>query len=67
MRTKRFLRIKAVTEKVGFSKATVYRRMKTNTFPKSIHLSSHCVAWDEETLNRWMDFAAENGGQNAIR
>jgi len=49
-----FLRVRKVTEMVGFSKTTLYARVKEGTFPKPIRLGPHSVAFLESDVLNWM-------------
>jgi prophage regulatory protein len=66
--TRRFLRIKQVSEKVGLSKATLYERLNKKSkwygpaFPVGIRLgsgSSSPVVWLESDIDAWMDAQIE--------
>lgn len=50
----RILRIKAVLERTGLSRATMYRKMQSGTFPKNIQISTRCTGWRESAVNAWM-------------
>lgn len=45
-----FTRIKAVCHRFGFSPATVWRKSKNGTFPKSHKLSEAITAWKNSEL-----------------
>lgn len=38
-------RIKAVIEKTGYSKASIYRKIKDGTFPTPVQMDSRAVRW----------------------
>ena len=50
----RILRIKAVLERTGLSRATMYRKMQSGSFPKNIRISTRCAGWRESAVNAWM-------------
>lgn len=61
--TKKFIRIKAVLEKVGLSRASIYARLDPrsrsydSTFPRPIKLgesSRSGVAWLEDEVDSWI-------------
>jgi prophage regulatory protein len=49
-----FLRIRKVTEMVGFSKSTIYARVRDGSFPKPITLGPQSVAFLESDVLDWM-------------
>lgn len=51
----RFVRVKEVIRRTGFSRATVYLRMRQGRFPMPVQLgSSHAVAWLESEIDAWI-------------
>ena len=50
----RILRIRAVLDRTGLSRATLYRKMQNGTFPKNIRISSRCAGWRESSISEWM-------------
>lgn len=50
----RILRIRAVLQRTGLSRTTMYRKMQNGTFPKSIRISTRCAGWRESAVNEWM-------------
>ena len=50
----RILRIKAVLARIGFSRATLYRKMQGGSFPKHVQISTRCIGWRESAVNAWM-------------
>lgn len=50
----RFLRLNAVLDKTGLSRATLYRKIQDGTFPKQITIGARCVAWLESEIEEWM-------------
>jgi len=50
----RILRIKAVLDRTGLSRSTLYRKMQNGTFPRQVHISTRCTGWRESAVNAWM-------------
>ncbi len=50
----KLIRIKQVIQKTGLSKSKIYSRMKMGTFPSSIRLNDHAVAWIEKEVDLWI-------------
>ena len=50
----RILRIKAVLDRTGLSRSTLYRKIQNGTFPKQVHISTRCAGWRESAVNAWM-------------
>ncbi len=50
----RILRLNAVLERTGLSRATLYRKIQSGTFPKQIRIAERCTGWRESTINEWM-------------
>lgn len=53
-RTTRILRLNQVTETVGLSRASIYRLMKINLFPKNITIGIKAVGWIESEIEMWI-------------
>jgi prophage regulatory protein len=51
----RFLRLKAVLERTGLSRATLYRKVQEGAFPRQVQISERCVAWRESAIAQWME------------
>lgn len=51
----KFLRIKAVIEKTGCPKASIYRMIKEGTFPKQERIGRRAVGWRASRIARWME------------
>lgn len=52
-RPDRILRIKAVLDRTGLSRSTMYRKMQDGTFPKSVQISTRCIGWNESAIEAW--------------
>jgi len=51
----RFLRLKAVQERTGLPKPTIYNRIAKGTFPRPVSLGSpRAVAWLESEITSWI-------------
>ena len=50
----RFLRLKAVLERTGLSRSTLYRKMQDKTFPSSLRISARCTGWRESDVEAWV-------------
>jgi len=61
----RFIRLKALIEKTGLSRASIYNRLKKSskyydaTFPKQIRIGGGAVAWIEDEIEGWMELQIE--------
>ncbi len=58
----RIVRIRAVLERAGLSRSTVYRKIQKGTFPQWVKLSEHASSWRESELNRWISARTEKNG-----
>jgi prophage regulatory protein len=50
----RILRLKAVLDRTGLSRSTLYRKIQNGTFPKQVRISTRCAGWRESAVNAWM-------------
>lgn len=50
----RILRIKAVLDRTGLTRSTLYRKIQNGTFPKQVRLSARCAGWHESAVNAWL-------------
>lgn len=48
------LRIHGVKAKTGLSRATIYARVKANTFPRPVSLGGRAVGWIESEVDAWL-------------
>lgn len=51
---RRLLRLNHVVHLTGLSRATIYRLMAEEKFPKQLMLSERCVGWDEDAIQNWI-------------
>lgn len=50
----RILRIKAVLERTGLSRSTLYRKIGQGRFPRQLAISERCAGWRESSVSEWM-------------
>lgn len=50
----RILRIKAVQERTGLCRSTLYRKMQNGTFPQNIKISTRRAGWREPAVTEWL-------------
>ena len=50
----RYLRLNAVLDRTGLSRATLYRKIHAETFPPQTKLSTRCCGWRESHVNIWL-------------
>ena len=51
--TKKFLRLPAVIEATGWSRATIWRKVQAGVLPAPIPIGPKSVAWDAEEIAQW--------------
>lgn len=51
----RILRLKAVLDRTGLSRSTLYRKIDEGTFPSQIRIAARCVGWRESAINTWLN------------
>lgn len=47
------LRLKDVLKRIGLSRATIYRWIDADLFPKPVRLGPNSIGWREEDLTTW--------------
>ena len=52
---KKLLRLKQVVEATGLSRASIYRQIQSQTFPRPVEIGPKSVAWVEGEVQEWMD------------
>ena len=52
---KRFLRLRAVRDRVALGHDSIYRGAREGWFPKPVRLSANAVAWLESEIDEWID------------
>lgn len=50
----RLIRLKEVMELTGLARATIYKYMKKEKFPKSVSLGDRAVGWVLEEVESWV-------------
>ena len=50
----RILRLKAVLERTGLSRSTMYRKMQNGTFARNVQISTRCTGSRESAIREWM-------------
>ena len=48
------LRLHAIKQRTGLSRASIYLRMSKNAFPKQISLGGRAVGWLESEIESWL-------------
>ena len=51
---RRVLRMPAVMERTGLSRASIYRLIKADDFPAAIRLGSRAVGWPAQRIDEWI-------------
>jgi prophage regulatory protein len=54
-RSTRIVRFKEVCQRTGYSRSTIYLRMKEGGFPKPISLGPRLVGWPESEIDSWIN------------
>jgi len=54
-RSRKFLRLPSVSERVGLSRSQIYKLIQQGEFPEPIKLGPKISVWIEEKLEAWMD------------
>lgn len=52
--TDKHLRRRAVEEKTGLSRSTIYDLMARGAFPRPVRLTGRAVAWPESAVAEWL-------------
>lgn len=50
----RILRLKAVLDRTGLSRSTLYRKIQAGSFPKQVRIATRCTGWRESAVSAWM-------------
>ncbi len=50
----RILRLKAVLERTGLSRSSVYRRISDGSFPHQVQLGPRSTGWRESAIQHWI-------------
>ncbi|WP_375196701.1 helix-turn-helix transcriptional regulator [Sphingobium sp.] len=57
--SEQFLRLRAVIQKTGKPKASIYRDIHLGTFPAPEKIGARAVAWRPSRIMRWMRSPAD--------
>ena len=57
------LRRKEVERIVGLSRASIYRLIKINTFPRPVVLGTGSVRWKQSDIATWLSSLTKTGGR----
>lgn len=49
----RILRLRAVLDRTGLSRSTLYRKIQQGTFPRQLKLNPRCAGWRESEVRNW--------------
>jgi len=60
--TCRLMRIREVPKLSGLSRATLYREIKSHTFPAPVKLSSRSVGRLQDDVTQWLDLRTSQRG-----
>lgn len=50
----RYLRLNAVLDRTGLSRATLYRKIAAGTFPAQYRIAERCCGWREAEVDVWL-------------
>ena len=59
----RFIKLPEVMNKTGLGRSSIYRKMNTGDFPRSIQLNKNNIVWLESEVNAWMQAQIEKRNQ----
>lgn len=59
----RILRVGTVAQRVGLSRATLYRRIAKGQFPAQVDLGGISVGWRESDVAAWIASRGKGGGK----
>lgn len=54
-RSRKFLRLPSVIDKVGLSRSQIYKLIQQGDFPEPVKIGPKISVWIEEKLEVWMD------------
>lgn len=54
VKPQRLIRLAEVKQRVGLSRASIYKRMSEGRFPRSRSLGSRCAVWIEAEIDDWI-------------
>lgn len=53
--SRRLESLKAVQQRVPFSRSTIYAKIKSGDFPAPVRISENRVAWDSAVIDEYID------------
>lgn len=59
------MRLKAVQQQTGLARATLYKYISENRFPKPVSLGGRCVAWVASDVSAWIEERIRESRQTA--
>jgi len=54
MQRSRVVRMSSLIQRVGLSRASIYRLMDQGVFPKSFKIGNSAIGWDETDIDAWI-------------
>jgi prophage regulatory protein len=51
----RLIRLAEVKNRVGYKRATIYKKMALGEFPRTYSLGARAVAWLESDIDAWIE------------
>lgn len=51
--TRKFMRLPAVIEATGWSRTTIWRKVKSGVLPAPIPIGPNTIAWDAAEIAQW--------------
>ena len=50
----RIHQLRAVLQRTGLSRSTLYRKISDGTFPRQIRIAVRCAGWRESAVDAWL-------------
>jgi len=66
MSFERLLNVREVMAKTGYSRTTIYRRVRLGDFPAPIRIGPNAIRWRESALAAWLEKCPQAVGEHAI-
>lgn len=63
--TRRLLRLPEVKQKVGLSRAGIYRLIAEGQFPRQVCIGPRTVAWCQDDLEAWIEQRIRGAAERA--
>ncbi|MGQ7262921.1 helix-turn-helix transcriptional regulator [Vreelandella sp. V005] len=61
----KLIRIKAVMERTGLARSTIYKYISLGQFPQPIKLGTRAVAWVESEIDTWINDSIRRRDEDA--